>query len=934
MKVVFMELEEKVKQLVNKGNNEEFIYDFLLLYGTSQTTITRAKKGNLNLSKIENQLIIKKKLFFEAYNQGKSLFETKTADLLERIHTLTSDSKTYTHDPRFIIVTDFKQFLAVDTKTKETLDTTFADLWKRTDFFLPWTGKEKYQTHLENPADVKAAGKMAKIYDEIYHNNKTFANEHNHDLNIFLTRLLFCFFAEDTGIFPEDNLFTKSLVEHTKEDGSDLKSFFEQLFNALDKLDKSSFPMYIQKFPYVNGHLFTDTIHIPELTAKVRELMIDCGDNNNWKEINPDIFGSMFQAVKTAEVRSGLGQHYTSVPNIMKVINPLFMDDLYEEFEKAKDNVNKLKALQTRISKIRIFDPACGSGNFLIIAFKQMKLLEMNIIKRINELQGQDTFQMNLSVIELKQFYGIEIDDFACEIAKLSLWLAEHQMNCKFREEIGEPKPTLPLSESGHIVCGNALRMDWEQVCPKYIEKTNLTRVIAEADIKNTPLHFETPREHAEVYILGNPPYVGTRNQDEDQKSDIAYVFRRYDDYKNLDYIACWFYIGKNYILNCNAKLAFVSTNSVTQGEQVPLLWPKILDERIEISFAYNSFKWTNNAKHNAGVTCTIIGLQNKNSDQKYLYTEQSKILVSHINGYLSDYKDIYVVRSNKSISSFPSISYGNLTGGCNALLLSEQEYDTFIQKNENCIKFLRPLCGSQEFIKNISRWCIWIKDKDLNEALKIKEIKERVDQVKEDRLATKSQDLQKLASRPHQFRDMHEAIHSSIIVPIVSSESRKYIPMGFLSKEFIIPNSALAIYDAESWIFGVITSLMHMVWVRAVGGKLETRIRYSAELCYNTFPFPKITDQQKKRIELCVQDILRVRERYSQLTMAELYDPDKMPKDLLEAHHSLDMVIESCYRKKPFENDEQRLAHLFKMYEMMTNNASEEELKQLELGV
>lgn len=445
-----MELEEKLKKLIEQGDNENFIYEFLLLYGIPKVTITKTK--NSKLKKAENQIIIKKKLFFEYYNQGVSLFETKDTDLLERINVLTNDPQTYAHDPRFIIVTDYKRFLAVDTKTKDTRDIEFKDLWKHTDFFLPWAGKEKYQPHVESMADVKAAEKMAKIYDEIYHNNKTFANEYNHDLNVFLTRLLFCFFAEDTGIFTEDSLFTKSLVEHTQEDGSDLKAFFEILFASLDKQDKSQYPQYIQKFPYVNGKLFRDTIHIPELTAKTRELMIECGDRNNWKEINPDIFGSMFQAVKTAEVRSGLGQHYTSVPNIMKVINPLFMDDLREEFEKNKDNINKLKALQARLGKIRIFDPACGSGNFLIIAFKQMKLLEMDIIKRLQEISGEKDFQMNLSVIELKQFYGIEIDDFACEIAKLSLWLAEHQMNCKFREEIGEPKPTLPLSESGHCL--------------------------------------------------------------------------------------------------------------------------------------------------------------------------------------------------------------------------------------------------------------------------------------------------------------------------------------------------------------------------------------------------------------------------------------------------------------------------------------------------
>lgn len=926
-----MELEEKVKKLIEQGDNENFIYEFLLLYGIPKVTITKTK--NSKLKKAENQIIIKKKLFFEYYNQGVSLFETKDIDLLKRIDTLSNDPQTYIHEPRFIIVTNYKRLFAKDTKTKDNLDIEFKDLWKHTDFFLPWAGKEKYQPHVESMADVKAAEKMAKIYDEIYHNNKTFANEYNHDLNVFLTRLLFCFFAEDTGIFTEDSLFTKSLVEHTQEDGSDLKAFFEILFASLDKQDKSQYPQYIQKFPYVNGKLFRDTIHIPELTAKTRELMIECGDRNNWKEINPDIFGSMFQAVKTAEVRSGLGQHYTSVPNIMKVINPLFMDDLREEFEKNKDNINKLKALQARLGKIRIFDPACGSGNFLIIAFKQMKLLEMDIIKRIQEISGEKDFQMNLSVIELKQFYGIEIDDFACEIAKLSLWLAEHQMNCKFREEIGEPKPTLPLSESGHIVCGNALRMDWEEVCPKYIEKTTLAHEVDRADLRNTPLKLDLPKEEAEVYILGNPPYEGARKQSAEQKADMDFVFSDYEKYRDIDYIGCWFYLGAKYIKNSNNKLAFVSTNSITQGQQVALLWDKILAKNIEIYFAYTSFKWANNAKNNAGVTCVIIGLSNVTKQNKFLYTSTGKANVNAISPYLTS-KQTIVSQLKNSISKLPKMRFGNMPNDGGYLILNEEEKKSLEQKYPEASKFIKVLLGSKEFINGFRRYCLWINDDQLCEALKIPDIAERIELTKLHRKNSKDIGTQKLSLRPHQFRDLHIAKTHSIIIPSVSSERRTYIPIGFLDRNVIISNAAQAIYDAELWVFGVVTSYMHMVWVRAVGGKLETRIRYSAELCYNAFPFPKISEQQKKRIELCVQEILRVREKYSQKTMAELYDPDKMPKDLYDAHFSLDLVIESCYRKKPFENNEQRLKHLFKMYEMMTNNASEEELKQLELGV
>lgn len=924
-----MDLEEKVKRLVNQNNHEDFIFDFLLLYGLPKSTITKTKNSRLN--KADNQIIIKKKLFFEFYDQGTSLFEAKTADLLERIETLKNDPKTFTHDPRFIIVTDYKKFLAVDTKTKDTRDIEFKDLWKHTDFFLPWSGKEKYQPHIESMADVKAAEKMAKIYDEIFHNNRSFADEHNHDLNVFLTRLLFCFFAEDTGIFTEEKLFTKSLVEHTNEDGSDLKAFFEVLFESLDKQDKSRYQQYIQKFPYVNGKLFRDKIHIPELTTKTRELMIECGDRNNWKEINPDIFGSMFQAVKTAEVRSGLGQHYTSVPNIMKVINPLFMDDLREEFEKAKDSINRLKSLQLRLSKIRIFDPACGSGNFLIIAFKQMKLLEMDIIRRIQEVSGEKDFQMNLSAIELKQFYGIEIDDFACEIARLSLWLAEHQMNCKFKEEFGVARPTLPLCESGHIVCGNALRLDWEQVCPKYFEKTNLTRLTAETDVLNTPLHLETPKEQAEVYILGNPPYLGSRLQNDDQKCDLRLLFK---EYKSLDYISAWFKKGAEYIHNTDNKLSFVSTNSITQGEQVAILWKELL-KKAYIYFAYTSFKWSNNARYNAGVICVIIGMSGKPIKDKIIYTDSRRKVVNHINPYLMEANDIFITRHSSPLCVyFPEMTYGSLLNDKGNFVLDEKEKEEILKKYPNLKNNVKKYIGSKEFIRGETRFCLYIKDEELSHILTYSEIKNRLDNIFTHRSNSTEKSTRDMAKYPHRFYFDAYKHEPSIIVPRVSSENRFYIPIGYVDENTVISDAAQTINGGPLFIFGIITSQMHMVWMRAIAGRLKTDYRYSATLVYNTFPFPKISDQQKKRIELCVQEILRIREKYSERTMAKLYDPDKMPKDLLEAHHSLDLVIESCYRRKPFENDEQRLAHLFKMYEMMTNNASEEELKQLELGV
>lgn len=905
-------IEEDVKNLVENFSEKDFIFDFLLAFGFTKMSIKRHREGNSNLASKDNQLIIKKKLFYE-YSSEDNLYEI--------IDNLKNDSTTYAHKPRFIIVNNAKKLLAIDTKTKETLDVDLKELYKNLDFFLPWTGKEKYIAHQENPADVKAAEKMARIYDEIVSLNPDLTlKDKNHSLNVFLTRLLFCFFAEDTGIFAE-NQFSKTIVNHTKEDGSDLAEVLATLFEALDKKDdeKEDYPSYIQEFPYVNGKLFTDKADIPKLNSKVRKLMIECG-GQDWKEINPDIFGSMFQAVSIAEVRSGLGQHYTSVPNIMKVIEPLFLNDLREEYEKA-DTENKLKKLLNRIYKLKIFDPACGSGNFLIIAYKQLRLLEMEIIQKIQTLPGQHPFMM--SQIQLQQFYGIEIDDFACEIATLSLWLAEHQMNRKFKEVFGDCKPSLPLSKSGNIVCGNATRLDWEKVCPKGVKGITKKEMEQKAlfELQNTK-QLELQGTEYEIYILGNPPYAGARKQSDSQKADLDCVFSKYDKYRDLDYISCWFYKASDYIRNFHhIKYAFVSTNSICQGQQIAILWDKILQSDLEISFAHQSFKWGNNAKRNAGVTCVIIGIRNKENKQKLLYDGSNIKEVKLITPYLKDDNSSTLIKQTKTaISNLPKMNFGNMPNDGGGLILSSAEKEVLLNKYPDANKYVKLLLGSQEYIRGQQRFCLWLKDDDLEDIKNIPEILVHIETTRKHRLGSKDKGTNKLAQRSHQFRDRNETKELSIIIPRVSSERREYIPCGFLDKNSIISDSALAIYDSEPWVFGVVTSRMHMVWVRAVAGKLETRLRYSAELCYNTFPFPDITDKQKKNIEYYVNNILAEREKHSDKTMAELYNPDKMPQGLREAHHSLDLAIEKCYRQAPFESDEKRLEYLFKLYEIMTN--------------
>ena len=601
-------LQTLLKRFSSNGyDRDAFIYDWLLAYGLPKASIARLQKGALNLSKTPGELSWKKKVLFRA---------VETGNLHEAIAPLAENIK---HEQRFVIVTDFKALLAVDTKTQEKLDIELKELARHFDFFLPWAGMEKTKHKDENPADVKAAGQMAKLFDSIKKDNSDTSPEFIHGLNVFLSRLLFCYFAEDTHIF-EGNQFTNAISNHTQPDGSDLHTFLDQVFDVLNTPHnkRKNLPVYLEDFPYVNGGLFSQSMATPVFTRRSRQAMIDAG-LLDWSDINPDIFGSMFQAVIDADQRGSLGQHYTSVPNIMKVIEPLFLNVLYEAFESAKGNPKKLNELLYRMGRIKIFDLPCGSGNFLIIAYKELRRLEMKIIHHLQELQKvangfsskteqlsfipksqlslAASFQVELfSRIHLSQFYGIEIDDFAHEIAQLSLWLAEHQMNTEFFKEFGDTSPTLPLKDAGRIVQGNACRLDWEDVCPK--------------------------GKDDETFILGNPPYLGSSMQNAQQKADLSTVFNGFKNYKNLDYITCWFKKGADYISNLKAQFSFVSTNSVCQGEQVGLLWPSILNNGLEIGFAYPSFKWKNSAKSNAAVIVVIIGVRNKNSfSKKVLYT-------------------------------------------------------------------------------------------------------------------------------------------------------------------------------------------------------------------------------------------------------------------------------------------------------------------------
>lgn len=897
------QIETNLQELIKNFNVDTFIYKLLIAYGLPKASIARLQKGNLNLAKTEGEIIWKNKLHFNVvrYKDMHAVF-----DALRR------DPKTTKHEPRFIVVTDYKTLLAFDTKTSETLDIQIKEITRFYDFFLPWAGMEKAQHHIENPADVKAAERMAKLYDEIKKDNLTKTPEDVHDLNVFLTRLLFCFFAEDTSIFT-NKVFTDSITSHTQPDGSDLHTYIEKLFDVLNTEKRKGLPAYLDAFPYVNGGLFRDKHKVPVFTRRSRQLIIESGELN-WSAINPDIFGSMIQAVVTPENRSGLGMHYTSVPNIMKVIEPLFLNELYEEFEKSKNSPKKLNDLLSRIAKIKIFDPACGSGNFLIIAYKQLRILEIKIIKQMEFLQRavsifdeqqtslipkaqltlaesyQPTF---LTRIQLSQFYGIEIDDFAHEVAILSLWLAEHQMNVVFNKEFGRTTPSLPLKDAGKIVHGNATRLDWVEVCTKNVND--------------------------EIYILGNPPYLGARLLSEYQKNDMYLVFNsKLPMYNDLDYVACWFAKGSEFIKSTTYKCAFVSTNSICQGSQVADLWPYILNQQLEIDFAHQSFKWTNHAKAKAAIICVIVGIRTITLKTKFLFKNDLKQTVRNISPYLTNNENSYVTSRTTPISQIPRMCFGSMANDGGFLLLNHIEYTSIVEQYPSAKQFLKKILGAKEFINGIERWCIWTTQGDVEIISKIPPLMERIVKVQKYRDESERAATNKLSERPYRFGEVRHKPGKSLIVPKVSSERREYIPIGFLDGNTIISDLAFAVYEADEWVFGLTTSAMHMIWVRTVAGRLKTDYRYSAAICYNTFPVPNFNSTQKIIISEKVFKILEEREKHSEKTLAQIYDPDDMPAGLREAHQQLDLAVERCYRSKPFETDEERLEYLFKLYEKM----------------
>ncbi|MDZ7929313.1 DNA methyltransferase [Rhodococcus sp. NPDC076796] len=879
-------VQERVAPLAGRETyDREFIFDFLLAYGKPQSSVTRLRKGDLNVAADKASEVVQKKVVY---------FKETTSDPLAVLEELKTSPDVVRFSTRFVIVTDYVDLFATDTKTSKTIGFPIREIDQHFTFFLPWAGMEKSQYVAEAHADVKAAERMGKLFDELLHANPGLLEQPHgrHALNLFFTRLLFCFFAEDTGIFAE-NHFTNAVASHTLSDGSDTAEFLTDLFTALDTASTADKPNHLAAFPYVNGRLFTmspDHV-VPKFTKAAREELINAG-KLIWREINPDIFGSMFQAIVTPGKRSDLGQHYTSVPNILKTIEPLFLDALKDELDAGHDSVRKLEALLDRISTIKVFDPACGSGNFLVIAYKELRKLEHALLERLAELDPKHQVLFAESRISIESFYGIEIDDFAVEVAILSLWIAKHQMNAEFKDKFGVSIPLIPLKEIGQIKQGNATREDWNKVCPN---------------------------DDSEIYLISNPPYAGVKEQTAQQKSDFIHVFGERTFSKKLDYVSLWFVKAADYIEGVSARAAFVSTKSITQGEQVGLIFPMIFAMGIEIGYAYTPFKWENNAKRNAGVTVIVVALRNVESSKKFLHQSDLQVEVSNINGYLAEGGNVFVTPRSEPLSELPSMTFGSKGTDWGNLMLEADERDRILASNPEAGRFIRKIMGTDEFVNDQEKYCIWVADAECVEAAGIPELKTRFDRNRAKRAESVKVATKVLAGVPYRFGEVRYKATESILIPKVSSVRRDYIPVGYLDADTIINASAFGVYDAEPWVLALLTSRTHVAWTGAVGGRMREDYQYSNTIVYNNFPVPPLSEASKEELTVAALRVLDIREYHCERTLTELYDPNKMPYDLREAHADVDALVDSVYSKKPYETDEQRLSDLFVMYERMT---------------
>jgi type I restriction-modification system DNA methylase subunit len=915
-----------------------FLFEFFNVFGISQRKVSNFEHRVKKLDDHEGyiDLFWPQTILIEMKSRGKSLDRaySQAREYLKAVREYEL--------PKYILVSDFEHFRLYDLEEDTLIEFKLADLVHNVQHFGYLLGYQKKIYKEQDPANIKAAELMGKLHDRLKEIGYS-----GHVLEVYLVRILFCLFAEDTTIFNKEQ-FQDYIVQRTNVDGSDLAAKLQELFQVLNTPEVKRFKNIdeqLSDFPYVNGKLFEELLPTASFDSKMRKALVDCC-NIDWSKISPAIFGSMFQSVMNPTERRNIGAHYTSEKNILKLIKPLFLDDLWAEFESVKNSRSKLTDFHKKLSTLRFLDPACGCGNFLVITYRELRLLEIEILRILYKTE-QVLDVRDIIWIDVDQFYGIEIEEFPARIAEVAMWLIDHQMNMQISNEFGQYFVRLPLVKSATIVNGNALRIDWQSL----LNPVNTVDVVAKhanvymvsdgspaipygtvnIEAETVKVHKgKMPQPEYKVrfdYILGNPPFVGKKEQNSKQKEDLQTVFTNKNGTGILDYVTAWYYKAAKYIHGTKIRVAFVSTNSITQGEQVGVLWNILFKEyNIKIHFAHKTFKWGNEARGNAAVHVVIIGFANYQIEEKKIYEyddvkgEPHSIKAKNINPFLVEGKDITVENRKHPICPVPEINYGSFALDDGNYTLSESEKNELILEDINIEKFIRPFIGGKELLYSTKRYCLWLIGADPQVVYRSKKIREKVEKVKIWRSGSKRQSTIRLSETPTLFAEIRQPKERYIAFPTLTSENRKYIPIDFLEPSVIASNQIYIIPNTKLFHFGILTSMMHMIWIRNICGKLESRYRYSASIVYNNFPWPEnLTKVQQINIEKASQKILDTRALFPNSSLAELYDPLSMPPELVKAHNELDKAVDLAYRSQPFVSEANRMEFLFELYEKYT---------------
>lgn len=920
------------------AESQTFLNEFFEIFGVSRRRVSTFEKPVQKLDGREGyiDLLWPGKILIEHKSKGKNL-EKATYQAIAYSFGLTEEEL-----PQFILACDFDRFVLHDLEENTKHEFVLKELVKHVRLFSFIAGYQKSVTKDEDPVNIAAAELMGKLHDKLKAIGYT-----GHILEVYLVRLVFCLFADDTNIFNK-GIFVEFIKLKTKDDGSDLAAQLASLFYILDTPSEERYKNLdetLAEFPFVNGKLFEEVLPHASFDSEMRNLLLN-SCRLNWSKISPAIFGSLFQSVMNPEERRNLGAHYTSEKNILRVIKPLFLDELYKEFESVKNNTKQLKEFHKKLSNLKFLDPACGCGNFLVITYRELRLLEIEILKVLVKNSQLESDIKNIIWIDIDQFYGIEIEEWPARISEVAMWLIDHQMNMRVSEEFGEYFVRLPLKKTANIICDNALRIDWANIIVKNeIDITaDVTNIIK---ISEPPPHYNTVNVYTKEvnvidssaekkpvsvkttfdYILGNPPFIGKHLQNAEQKKDIDKIFSGVKGAGVLDYVTCWYLKAARLIQNTNTKVAFVSTNSISQGEQPGVLWNVLFNlYGIKIHFAHRTFKWFNEAKGKAAVHVVIIGFANYDTNEKYLFEyenikgEPHRINVKNVTPYLTEGRDLFILKKSKPISVVPFMKWGSKPVDDGYFLFTDEEKKRFLKLEPEAKDFIKPLVSANEFLNGQKRWCLWLKDIEPQKLRNLKLVCERVENVKNFRLASKKKPTQDSAKVPTLFAEIRQPDSNYIFIPLTTSENRKYIPLAFFTKDYIINNSASYIPKASKYHFGVLTSEMHMAWVKQVGGRLKSDYRYSNDIVYNNFPWPENpTDKQIKLVEEKAQKVLDIRKDFPNSSLADLYDPLTMPPSLVKAHQELDKAVDLCYRPQPFPNETKRIEYLFELYEKYT---------------